>query len=56
VGALAAEKTLIPAAARFDVGHANKWLGIHDFRPNAIGSQPGARMSTASDGIDWTHG
>jgi len=29
VGALAAKETLIPAAARLDIGHADQWLWIH---------------------------
>jgi hypothetical protein len=29
MGALAAKETLIPATARLDIGHANKWLWIH---------------------------
>ena len=33
MGALAAKETLIPATARLDIGHANKWLWIH---PNLV--------------------
>ena len=29
MGALAPKETLIPATARLDIGHANKWLWIH---------------------------
>ena len=29
MGALAPKETLIPATARLDIRHANKWLGIH---------------------------
>ena len=29
MGALAAKEPLIPATARLDIGHANKWLWIH---------------------------
>jgi hypothetical protein len=29
MGALAAKETLLPATARLDIGHANKWLRIH---------------------------
>ena len=29
MGALAPKETLIPATARLDIGHANKWLRVH---------------------------
>ena len=33
MGALAPKETLIPATARLDIGHANKWLRVH---PNLV--------------------
>ena len=34
MGALAAEQTLIPAAARLDVGYGDQWLGTHRHPPD----------------------